>query len=407
MAAGLALAGAAPAGAWAAAEPVSHQTRLFMEARYLPLWRAIRATPDDAGLQQMASFVGDEATALAQASRGPPDGDVLPPGAAAEDALAAIVAAARGRRVVFLNEAHVCSRHRHFLAQVLRALRPQGFDILACEDFLNADGPGAPDVRAYQAGGALDPTLGFYLHDPRFAEAVREAAVLGYRLRPYEQRRDQRAAGETKAEAMARRDAAQTGNFIAGVLDSDPQSRVVVYCGYSHLRKTPDRRGSEWFARRLAAMAGIDPLCVSQAYTGSFGPHAGDRPLTRAVLERFAPKASIVVRGGDGVSVAAAAAGADLAVFHPSLPDVEGRPGWLAADPTRRRVEVAVPARAGDAAVIVQAVHAVDKDMAVPADQRVVAAGEDRAVLFLRPGDYRLRLETDAGFTPLKAVTVG
>jgi hypothetical protein len=51
-------------------------------------------------------------------------------------------------------------------------------------------------------------------------------------------------------------------------------------------------------------------------------------------------------------------------------------------------------------------VHAIDKDLAIPADQQVLAAGERAATLFLRPGDYRLRLETDAGFTPLKALTV-
>jgi len=407
MTAGLAAMGAPPGLAWAQAASqatgLTPQTRLFMESRYLPIWKAIREKPDDPGLQQMASFIGDEAFALKSAAQGPLDD--LPLGAAAaQDAVAAIVEAARDRRVVMLNEAHVASRHRWFLARLLRALRPLGFEILAAEDFVNARGPGAPDVRTFKAGAALNPAFGYYLHDPVYGEAVREAAELGYRLAAYEQRRDQRQAGETGAAAIARREPAQAENFIADVLTPNPDARVLVHCGYAHLRKTPDHRGLLWFVAQLREKAGVDPLCVSQAYTGSFAPHAADPPMTTAVLERFKPADSIVVRGPDGW-IGAKPAGADLAVFHPPVADVAGRPGWLAADPTRRRLEAAVPGPR-EAAVIVQAVHAVEPDLAIPADQQVLAPGATSAVLFLRPGDYRLRLETEAGFVPLKSVTV-
>ena len=408
VATGLAAASALPGLARAQASPsvaeASPQTRLFLEGRYLPVWRAVQAAPKNPGLQQMASFIGDEATALASAGDGPEDDGPLAADATAQDALAGIVEAARDRRVVILNEAHVASRHRHFLARLLRALRPLGFDILAAEDFINAPGPGAPDVRTYKAGAALNPTFGFYLHDPLYAEAVREAADLGYRLAPYEQRADQRVKGEAQLAAMARRDTAEADNFIADVLAPNPGSRVLVHCGYSHLRKTPDHRGSSWFAARLREKSGIDPLCVSQAYTGSFGPHGADPAMTTAVLERFKPADSIVVRGADGW-IGARSAGADLAVFHPPLADVAGRPGWLAADPARRRVEVAVPGPR-EATVLVQAIPAVDPDLAIPADQLVLAPGAASAVLFLRPGVYRLRLETETGLVPLKTVTV-
>jgi hypothetical protein len=412
MAAAAAAAGTLPGLAWGQAASqatgLSPQSSLFLQSRYLPIWRALQASPKDASLQQMASFLGDEAFALRSAGMGPSDDPTLPPDATAQDAVAAIVEAARDRRVVMLNEAHVASRHRHFLARLLRALRPLGFEILAAEDFVNASGPGAPDVRTYRAGAALNSNFGFYLHDPVYGEAVREAADLGYRLAAYEQRREQRQAGETGAAAIARREPAQAENFIADVLAANPKARVLVHVGYAHLRKTPDHRGLLWFAALLRDKTGIDPLCVSQAYTGSFGPHGEDPPITTAVLERFKPTASIVVRGPGGW-IGAERAGADLAVFHPPLADVDGRPGWLAADPARRRVEVAVPVPdpgPREATVIVQAVHAIEPDLAIPADQQVLAPGATSAVLFLRPGDYRLRLETEAGFVPLKTVMV-
>jgi hypothetical protein len=306
--------------------------------------------------------------------------------------------------VVMLNESHSASRHRLFLARVARALRPEGFEILAAETFANRTEGDSPGVRGMKAGDPFTLTDGYYTCDPIFADTAREALDLGYRLEAYEQRPDQSDRALKGPEAIARRETAQAEN-LAALLAANPSSRVLVHVGFSHLRKTPDRAGNVWLAARFKDKTGIDPLSVSQAYTGSFAPHGQDQPLTQAVLTRFSPKAPIVVRA-EGGNLAAEMAGADLAVFHPSLPDVDGRPGWLAADKVRRRLVVATPKRATGEVVIVQAIHAYEPERAVPADQHVLARDETRAVLFLRPGTYHLRIETDAGFTPLRTVKV-
>jgi hypothetical protein len=376
--------------------------RLMNEGRYLPVWReTVGAHPPDFNVQ-WASFVGEEGVALA--GRYPPLTDPLAADAEVQDAVAAIAEAARGRRVVLLNESHSASRHRLFLAKVMRALRPEGFDILACETFANRKPGEGPSVYGLRAGQPFEPSNGYYTYDPVFADTVREALERGYRLQAYEHNWDQRDMSLKGAEAIARREIAQAEN-LAAVLAANPSSRVLVHVGFSHLRKTPDHRGNQWMTMRLQEKTGIEPLSVSQAYTGSYGPHGADPALTQAVLARFAPKAPIVVRAG-GRALGAEAAGADLAVFHPSLPDVEGRPGWLAADPGRRRLVVATPQRPAGDVVIVQAVHAYEPDRAVPADQHVLAKDERRAVLFLRPGTYRLRLESEAGFATLRTLTV-
>lgn len=409
MVSGLAVAaGAGPALAQAPVQPSAEpnpQELLFTKGRYLPVRRAVLAAPDERNNRQIASFFGDEAVALS--ARSPSTEVALAADAQAEDAVAAIRAAAQGRRVVFLNESHAASRHRLFLAQLLRALQPDGFSVLAVETLSNSFEDDR-DPRALKRGGPFRPSMGYYTWDPVFAEALREALDLGYRLEAYEQRIDRQAQGAAAQDPAARiaaREIAQAENLAKIIQAAGPAERVLVYCGFSHLRKTPDTRGNVWAAERLRQATGIDPLSVSQAYTGSFGPHGTDPAPTKAVLERFAPKRPIVVRSG-GESVGAVFAGADLALFHPSLPDVDGRPGWLAADPARRRFEAAVAPRAAGEAVIVQAVHAGDPELAVPADQQVVAGGERRAVLFLRPGAYRLRLETAYGFEPLGEIKV-
>ncbi len=376
--------------------------RLMNEGRYLPLWREVAGPHPPDFNSQWASFVGEEGVALA--GRYPASTDALAADAEAQDAVAAIVAASRGRRVVMLNESHSASRHRLFLAKVMRALRPKGCDIVAGETFANRKPGEGPSVRGLQAGQPFEPSNGYYTYDPVFADTVREALALGYRLEAHEHNWDQRDMSLKGAEAIARRETAQAEN-LAGILAANPSSRVLLHVGFSHLRKTPDHRGNQWMALRFQEKTGIEPLSVSQAYTGSYGPHGADPVLTQAVLARFAPKAPIVVRAG-GQALGAEMAGADLAVFHPSLPDVDGRPGWLAADPLRRRRVVETPARLRGEAVIVQAVHAHEPDRAVPADQHVLARDETRAVLFLRPGTYRLRIESDAGFTALSTLTI-
>ncbi len=396
-------------GAAALSQPVFAQEfpragigRLMDEGRYLPLWREVAGPhPRDFNVQ-WASFVGEEGVALA--GRNPAPKDELTADAQMQDALAAIVEASRGRRVVMLNESHSASRHRLFLAKVMRALRPEGFDILTCETFINRRPGEFLDVRGMKPGQPFEPSAGYYTYDPVFADTVREALDLGYRLEAHEWRRDQADRNLDGAEAIARREAAQAEN-LAAILAAHPSSRVLVYVGFSHLRKMPDSKGNRWLAMRFQEKTGLDPLSIAQAYTGSFGPHGADPPLTQAVLPRFAPKASIVVRAG-GRSLGAEIAGADLAVFHPSLPDVEGRPGWMAADPLRQRLVVATPQRPSGEVVIVQAVHAYEPDRTVPADQHVLAKDERRAVLFLRSGTYRLRIESEAGFETLRTVTV-
>jgi hypothetical protein len=248
---------------------------------YLPAYAiAVRSRPEDPlrdVYEQWAAFVGDQdlaqSRAVPKAMAGPAP-DLA--GAVCRPAVEAIVAASQGRRIVFLNEAHVASRHRAFLAAVLPALRREGFTHLACETFNNLRDPGAAHIRRFGPGMSFDPGYGTYTWDPVLADAIRLARDLGYRFEPYEQRPDQRDPKLTGLEAIQQREDVEAANFIE-VLDANPGARFLVYVGYSHLRKTPDRRGGHWFAARLKEKTGIDPLCVTQALTGSFAPHGPRR----------------------------------------------------------------------------------------------------------------------------------
>ena len=389
------------------------------QGRYLPRWIELLDEPGERarvltmlgpdqpqyvdqvlrdGITQYASFLGDEAIALRDASRSAttpdPEADLV-----AEEALAAIVEASRGHRVVMLNEAHVASRHRAFLGRLIVALRAEGFTHLAAETF-------SENVGELRTGDSVSFRHGWYIADPVYAEAVRQALDLGYRLVAYEQRQDQRAADPSLSDsATLVREQAQADNLQAAMA-AEPDMRVLVFVGYGHLTENGPA-----FGARFKADTGIDPLTIGQAGTGSFGPHVEDAPPVRALLERFQPVQPVVIlksgaRPASAVSIEALTAEkTDLLLMHPSLPDIDGRPAWLAGDPARRRLEVAVPAGTGPR--LGQAIHAADPDPAIPADQMLVDDAGGAVVLFLRPGRYRIRLETPAGFVPLEDRVVG
>jgi hypothetical protein len=393
--------------------PGAEEYRLLAEeGRYLPLLREIErqsaTTASVKGyLAQLRALVGDEDGAFADA---PTKRLAVPDlaGAKVEDAMEAIVGAARSRQIVILNEAHHASRCRAFAEVLALRLRREGFAVFAAETFANTPAPSGAD--RLNAGAPLTSALGWYLADPVYAEAVRAARRRGYRFASYEARAQQMmSAGPTAAQRIETREDAEANNFIADILAKNAKARVFVYCGYSHLLKAAEDNGQLWFAARLRAKTGIDPLCISQCWTVPPPDPSREAPAITAILDAFKPVAPVVVRdrSGEALRLSAAKAAIDIEVVHPRVAKVEGRPGWLAAMPGRNKVRFALPAKTA-ANSLVQAVLSSDSATpnAVPSDQYPVPADAREAVFFLTTGVYDIRLETDAGRSVLGQIKV-
>jgi hypothetical protein len=96
-----------------------------------------------------------------------------------QDAIQAIVAAARTRRVVLINEAHHVSMHRAFAHRLATELRKIGYTYLAAETF-NELGEG----RKMQ--GYVNETFGKFTQDPVYADIVNQAMADGWKIISYE-----------------------------------------------------------------------------------------------------------------------------------------------------------------------------------------------------------------------------
>jgi hypothetical protein len=364
---------------------------LMKQGRYLPLLRFYESqnTTAAAWLEaQLAAMTGDEVAAFAVPDTAPrPVPDLA--GCRTVDALETIVQAARTRQIVILNEAHHASRCRAFAAHVAARLHGEGFSVFAAEAFDNSARPSAA-AAALNAGGAVTPETGWYLADPVYAEMVRAARRQGYRFAAYEARANQLQGTSGDSEIEAREDA-EANNFIADVLDRHPKARIFVLCGYDHVVKTATPDGRTWFAGRLKAKTGIDPLCIAQSWAL---PSAAEEPALKMVLDTFAPTApAILFDKHDRPFNPSMANTVDVEVIHPRLTPVDGRPGWLAG---RKRATFALSALVGPHDLI-QAVPAAEASTpnAVPADQYPMVPGAREAVFFLHEGRYEIRLEAE------------
>jgi hypothetical protein len=369
---------------------------------------AAASGPDAAMLHDLhglaLSFVGDEPGTLAAfdrvQSRRHAALEASPVDTAeALDAIPAIVAAAKGRHIVILNESHHAPRHRAFALELARGLRGEGFDTLAAETF--------QDVAGTTERGYPTASTGFYTAEPVFGELVRGALELGYRLVAYEHVSH---GFDPEMDPLARineREIGQAQNLVERVFDADPDARLFVYVGYSHATETWDDPGGErelaWMAARLADATGHDPLTIDQTTGGMRSEPALEDPHWRradAAGRLDGPKLFRV--DGEPFVTGDYAGKVDLQVFHPRTTRVHGRPDWLAHG--RRAVAVPdglVAQLPADERALLQAFHAGEGADAIPADQFLVAAGEraDLPRFLLSPGEYRLAMQTASGAT--------
>lgn len=157
--------------------------------------------------------------------------------ASAEDALQAIVNAAKTRQIVILNEAHHVSMNRAFAMRLARELRKQGFEYMACETFNyythEANDTAAPPPLAN--GYPPQRGEGYYLRDPYFGEFMREAIRDKWKFVGYEYHVDD--AKASRLERLRRREEGQANNLMERVFRDNPKAKVFIYVGFGHAAK--------------------------------------------------------------------------------------------------------------------------------------------------------------------------
>ncbi len=311
--------------------------------------------------------------------------------ASVEDAVQAIVAQARTRRVVLLNEGHNMPMHRAFSQRVARELRKIGYSYLACETFES----GSPQAFSR---GYVSQSGGYYTRDPVFGAWITEAIADGWKLVAYEAAPDPAMAPEQRLLA---REEEQARNLLERIFAKDKEAKVLIHVGYGHLNKGTAKlpSGAEFLlmGEHLRRMTGLDTLHVDQTQFYAHPDAADDSPLYARMLAKPGTTAPFVLKSkaGEYAVLHGLKGRVDMQVVFPryAFHDQGARPEWLASLAGRQPHQIPAQLLPASGRRAVLAYRAGDPADAVPADVVLVEAGKPVPKLMLPKGEYRFSAE--------------
>jgi hypothetical protein len=292
-----------------------------------------------------------------------------------ESALKVIEREAKKTRIVVYGEEHHLPQTRSLYEPLLRALWRQGYRYLAAETF--TDKVMSPEFRYpdYQSG--------YYLLDPVFADAVRVAKELGYKLVAY----DTEERGPVGDASF--RDRTQAENIKARTFDLDPQAKVFIIAGRGHASEEAAQGGWTPMASVLKRLTGINPLTVYAPTMSQRLTAAEEDPLYRFATARGLVKQPTIFVNKESRLLGTDAF--DAYIFWRRIKVEDGRPDWLARTLGRRRVRIPPQLWSGHGMRLVQAHREGEPASAIPIDQVLIGEPKDRKVLMLPPGRFWLR----------------
>ena len=288
------------------------------------------------------------------------------------DAANAILEQAAGFHFLLINEAHNDGQHRAFTSSLLKPLRDKGYNYLALEA-LSHDDPelvsrGYPIIKS-----------GYYLKDPVFGNMIREALALGYKLVPYET--------TNNSSNSTLRDGDQARNIYTKTLKADPNAKVLVHAGYSHIAEDGSSSYSP-MGKQLKELARQNILTIDQVTMTERNDSLKTHPYYRYVVNKLKPLKPVMFRNNNDILVDPVnLTSIDMQLYHPATTYRKGRPGWLVSS-DKHLYDLPADFKQFKG-FLLQAFNAGEAETAIPVDQFVI---DDEKALVLKPGKYVLKL---------------
>ena len=305
-------------------------------------------------------------------------------GAVVEDAIEAIVAAARNKRVVLINEAHHVPMHRAFAQKLAVELRKIGYTYLAAETFHELS-----EGRTMR--GYVNAAFGTFTADPVYADFIHQAMADGWKIESYEPR----SVTGTPAEQFAARELGQATNLVERIFAKDKAAKVLIFVGYGHLYKSILQNGIMMMGAHLQQMTGLDMLHVDQTPFYAHPDRAAEHPLYEALLAKPHANAPFVLRTKERghVILGGAKNFVDMHVVFPRYEMRHGRPGWLHTLAEREPHAIPPALLPTSGRRLIQAYRMSGGPDAVPTDNVMVEAGKPVPKLMLPKGEFRFAFE--------------
>jgi hypothetical protein len=316
------------------------------------------------------------------------------------DALAAIESVAERQQVIMTNEEHLTPFHRALTLQLLHRLYAKGFRYFAAET-LNAE-----DAEL-QSRGFPTQNSGFYTADPVYADVIRAALKLGYKIVPYESFDVAcRPPDDNPEFCHDQRERGQAQNLYDRILKNDPKAKILVHVGRSHSAKIAISKEFNFMGYYFKQITGIEPFTIDQLRFSERLNSADEQPLYRYLTKNNLLRKPSVYQSADGRFYNQTAFGQDMVIFHPRLSYKNGRATFLEMNGLRtaekinlKRLKLAARKQVftGKEPVLIQAFFAEESADAVPVDQIIIYPNQEIPVLMLPAGNFRIKATDSAG----------
>ncbi len=314
-------------------------------------------------------------------------------------ALDAIESVAGGRQVIMINEEHRTPFHRALTLQLLSRLYAKGFRYFAAETLFDTD------AEINRRGFPTQKT-GFYTADPIFADAVRTALKLGYKVVPYEDYLPECKSPDDKPQfCNDQRERGQARNLYERILKNDAKAKILVHVGRGHNAKHASSKEFNFMGYYFKQITGIEPFTIDQLRFSERPNSADEHPLYRYLTKQNMLQKPSVFQSSNG-KFYNLGLGYDMVIFHPRLSYKNGRATFLEMNGLRKaekinlkRLKLAARKQVftGKEPVLIQAFFAEESADAVPVDQIIIYPNQEIPVLMLPAGNFRIKATDSAG----------
>ncbi|WP_299229142.1 hypothetical protein [uncultured Psychroserpens sp.] len=319
-----------------------------------------------------------------------------------EGAIDLISEKSKSHQVIMINEEHRMSRHRILTTQLLEPLYLNGYRYLALE---------ALSKENLLKQGYPVLSNGSYIKDPLFGEMIRTAIKLGYKIISYEI--ETNSIGYTKERDPLKRqlfrEKTQAKNIITKILDKDSNAKILVHGGRDHIAEVLEFQKIGLDSIEFGMMAGffkklanIDPFTVDQLQHKEHSDSIYESTIAKWVRKTDVKLNTSNILIDKKTNDLLSREVYDAAIIAKPTIFINNRPNWLIDMPDRSKLCIKVKRYLpkDSSFYMVQAIYKnEDLNKAIPADQYAYQKGQKKVLLFLKKGDYVIRILNNKGET--------
>lgn len=275
---------------------------------------------------------------------------------------------AKETQLVLINEAHHRPEHRRFTRDLLAGLYEQGYRYFALETLTNMDKRDSLiDERGYPLMSS-----GYYSNEVMYANMLREAMAIGFKLVAYE---------AENARTSKERDSLQALNIYNRTFKKDANAKVLVHAGYGHIAEETWGKGVKSMGYCLKKLSGINPLTVDQTNVLEVPTPAVTTPLYGLLEKKFQMSEPIALHQNGVVWKCFTTNIYDISIIHPPFKKTDNRPNWLIYDDKKPIKLPYVVLKKKNLGRYIEIYLETDSKDAVPIDRFILSTEKTRAVV--------------------------